>query len=75
MATDPVRTYIVQCPSCNQKYALNGVTLQDDEEVACEECRALFYITIDGNKVGTKLVRGPTGSPLGPAEGPRETRG
>ena len=75
MATDPIRTYIVQCPNCKQKYALNGVTLQDDEEVACQNCKAMFRITIDGSRVGTVLVRPPTGSPLGPAEGPRRLRG
>ena len=74
MATDPVRTYIVECPSCNQKYALNGVTFQDDEELACQQCKAIFRVTIDGGRVGTTLVLPPTGSPWGPAEGPRLER-
>lgn len=74
MATDPMQTYIVQCPSCKQKYAVNGVMIQDKEEVACQQCNALFLLKLDGNKTTTTLVRPPTGSPLGPAEGERKGR-
>jgi DNA-directed RNA polymerase subunit RPC12/RpoP len=74
MATDPMQTYVVQCPSCKQKYAVNGVMIQDKEEVACQGCNSLFMLKLDGGKVGTTLVRPPTGSPLGPAEGGRKGR-
>jgi DNA-directed RNA polymerase subunit RPC12/RpoP len=74
MTLDRSGTYFVKCPSCQQKYALNGWMIQDKEELACQHCGALFLLTIDDNKVQTALVRPPTGSPIGPVEGERSTR-
>ena len=74
MAIDRSGTYFVKCPSCQQKYALNGWMVQDKEELACQNCNALFMLNLDGDKMDTTLVRPPTGSPVGPVEGERKTR-
>lgn len=71
--TDPTQTHAyVACPACGQKYAVFSVMLQDDEEMACTECNALFRLSIDDkDKVQAHLVTPATGSPKGPAEGPQ----
>lgn len=61
--------FILKCPSCGQKLVLQGISLQDDEEMACPQCSSLFRLKIDGKRVDTILVRPPTGSGFGPAEG------
>ena len=62
--------FILDCPACGQKYALLGLMVQDDEEMACTSCNALFKLKIDGSTVSTVLLTPSTGAPLGPAEGP-----
>lgn len=61
--------YVVRCPGCQQKYLFAGVQLQSEEELACTVCNSVFRLNFDGAKLGVDLVHGPTGSPLGPAEG------
>ncbi len=62
--------FFAACPSCGQKYALFGLTLQDHEELSCSRCNAIFRLRIDGDRVEAYGVTGATGAPLGPAEGP-----
>ncbi|MCZ7569686.1 MAG: hypothetical protein M5U01_14050 [Ardenticatenaceae bacterium] len=67
---NPLETqFLVICPACGQKYLLAGVQVQSQEEMACNVCNSTFRLIIQDSKVTTELVTGPTGSPLGPAEG------
>lgn len=63
------RSFVVTCPTCGQRYFLAGVQVQSREEMACTICNSVFRLQIQDGRVATELVRGPTGSPLGPAEG------
>lgn len=61
--------FVITCPACGQKYVLAGVQVQSEEEMACTVCNSTFLVRIQDAKLTTELVTGPTGSPLGPAEG------
>ena len=74
--TDATEThFIIRCPACGQQYAIFGLAVQDDEEMACSTCNALFHLKITEGNVEPRLVRPATGGALGPAEGPRPKRG
>lgn len=67
---NPLETqFIVACPTCSQRYLVAGVQVQCEEEMACNACNSSFRLKLEKSKATTELVAGPTGSPLGPAEG------
>lgn len=69
---DATQTHVfLACPACGQKYGVFSIMVQDDEEMACTECNALFRLRISGDTVEPYLVTPATGAPRGPAEGPR----
>jgi hypothetical protein len=68
---DATQTHtFINCPACGQKYAIFSLLAQDDEEIACSECNAIFRLRIDGEKVEPYLLTPSTGGRRGPAEGP-----
>ncbi|MGH2542236.1 MAG: hypothetical protein ACREQ3_18615 [Candidatus Binatia bacterium] len=69
---DATQTHIfIECPACGQKYAIFSLLAQDDEEIACTECNAIFRLRISGDEVEPQLITPATGGARGPAEGPQ----
>lgn len=74
--TDPTQShFLIKCPSCGQAYAIYGLMVQEATPMACAQCNALFKLRIQGDTLDAYLVSPATGSDLGPAEGPRTSRG
>ncbi|RME12284.1 MAG: hypothetical protein D6802_04650 [Ardenticatenia bacterium] len=68
---DPTKTqFIFECPGCGQKYKVAGVQIEDEEEMACNDCNTVFRIRLrdDYRSLDIITIHGPTGAPLGPAE-------
>lgn len=64
-------TSIVGCPTCEQKYSIQGLVMRDGQLMACSVCNTLFTVRVNGRKVETTVNVKYDGAPLGPAEGPQ----
>lgn len=66
----PEMTTVVPCPTCGQKYLIQGLAFIDGPTMACSICNTLFTIHWDGKKVKASVDVAYEGAPIGPAEGP-----
>lgn len=66
----PEVTSVVPCPTCGQKYLIQGTATRDGQTMACSMCNTLFTLHIDGSKIKTSVDVSYEGAPIGPAEGP-----